>query len=529
MAMSGPSGKVPLRMRAPREASPQPCGPLPLRGTGNVELLSHGIKLPPTGEGSAACQNHVPHPPGSGSKSQPDSGSTAEIVPCVQNHSTEEIASGILASFDLSIQDLEELSCYPDDQLTPENMPRILRDIQTRKLARQLPHLPSQSTGKVTAHSDDAMMAEHEGGDSEGPLEGRVQSSDVPTEESVGGLQAQQVASVTAAPSRAPSNPLNTAEEPKWQRGIQAKAKRKRKSQLIPSATNEDDCVPPKFPFTCSLCQTVCIDIKDWTQHLNTPAHTVSCLQLHQQSLEHPMTSRPKSQSPTQLCSPEPSERFVPLGSAISPDEWNKAQKTLIWVVGHDIPFWAHNYCHDRNLGLVPRAIICWACKTGMLWEELLPLLFGMAAVEPAPDVLAIHLGELDLDRTPEAELVSYVVRDLMEIRKVFPHTVLCWIEMLPCRKWPDVPGPSAVNEARERNNRRIGEVFRWQHGELLLQGGISAEQPELFLEDGMHLSSLGMELYLGNLKQGFLSLLSRGVGSKPDSGLLCRPHLWWG
>lgn len=51
---------------------------------------------------------------------------------------TSESASSILASFGLSNEDLELLSHYPDDQLTPDNLPFILRDIRMRKVKRNV-------------------------------------------------------------------------------------------------------------------------------------------------------------------------------------------------------------------------------------------------------------------------------------------------------------------------------------------------------------------------------------------------------
>ncbi|XP_071235114.1 zinc finger protein 638-like isoform X2 [Salvelinus alpinus] len=51
---------------------------------------------------------------------------------------TSESASSILASFGLSNEDLELLSHYPDDQLTPDNLPFILRDIRIRKANRTM-------------------------------------------------------------------------------------------------------------------------------------------------------------------------------------------------------------------------------------------------------------------------------------------------------------------------------------------------------------------------------------------------------
>ncbi|NXS73461.1 ZN638 protein, partial [Pandion haliaetus] len=67
-----------------------------------------------------------------------------------QNRYTPESASSILASFGLSNEDLEELSRYPDDQLTPENMPLILREIRIRKMGQSLSGLHTQSRGEET-------------------------------------------------------------------------------------------------------------------------------------------------------------------------------------------------------------------------------------------------------------------------------------------------------------------------------------------------------------------------------------------
>lgn len=50
---------------------------------------------------------------------------------------TAESAGSILASFGLSNEDLEVLSHYPDDQLTPDTLPFILRDIQINKTGNQ--------------------------------------------------------------------------------------------------------------------------------------------------------------------------------------------------------------------------------------------------------------------------------------------------------------------------------------------------------------------------------------------------------
>uniref|UniRef100_UPI003AAE5D47 zinc finger protein 638-like n=1 Tax=Centroberyx gerrardi TaxID=166262 RepID=UPI003AAE5D47 len=55
----------------------------------------------------------------------------------IQGLYTPESAGSILASFGLSNEDLEVLSHYPDDQLTPDTLPFILRDIQINKSSNQ--------------------------------------------------------------------------------------------------------------------------------------------------------------------------------------------------------------------------------------------------------------------------------------------------------------------------------------------------------------------------------------------------------
>ncbi|XP_048797665.1 zinc finger protein 638 isoform X3 [Lagopus muta] len=75
-----------------------------------------------------------------------------------QNRYTPESASSILASFGLSNEDLEELSRYPDDQLTPENMPLILREIRMRKMGQPLPSLHSQSRGEAMSGTSGAAV-----------------------------------------------------------------------------------------------------------------------------------------------------------------------------------------------------------------------------------------------------------------------------------------------------------------------------------------------------------------------------------
>uniref|UniRef100_A0A8D0GGQ8 Uncharacterized protein n=1 Tax=Sphenodon punctatus TaxID=8508 RepID=A0A8D0GGQ8_SPHPU len=140
----------------------------------------------------------------------------------VQDYYTSENASSILASFGLSNEDLEELSCYPDDQLTPENMPQILREIQMRKMDRHLPSLPPQSRGKETLGGGGSSMVKskvidygHESkyGYTEDLFEMQTYSPEGPTENKTEEFEQQQDISMSAPSSNLSSNPLSAVVE----------------------------------------------------------------------------------------------------------------------------------------------------------------------------------------------------------------------------------------------------------------------------------------------------------------------------
>nr|XP_048272471.1 zinc finger protein 638 isoform X13 [Myodes glareolus] len=126
-----------------------------------------------------------------------------EQSPKVQSRYTKESASSILASFGLSNEDLEELSRYPDEQLTPENMPLILRDIRMRKMGRRLPNLPSHSRNKETlgkeAVSSNVIDYGHASkyGYTEDPLEVRIYDPEIPTDEVKNEFRSQENTSAT--------------------------------------------------------------------------------------------------------------------------------------------------------------------------------------------------------------------------------------------------------------------------------------------------------------------------------------------
>ncbi|KAF1380863.1 hypothetical protein PFLUV_G00168440 [Perca fluviatilis] len=187
---------------------------------------------------------------------------------------TFESASNILQHFGLEKEDLEHLISYPEDQITPANLPFILRQIRIEKTKRA-------STA--------------------------VQSKPCPNPQptrSVRGMDSHSLSSITNAMQRPlfiPGGPQPDAIPPALPLPIpglvnlthltpppsnsQPPAKRA-VSKGLPTAAMMHDyaaATPRIFPHTCTLCNKECTRMKDWISHQKTILHLESCKLLQKQ------------------------------------------------------------------------------------------------------------------------------------------------------------------------------------------------------------------------------------------------------
>lgn len=172
-------------------------------------------------EDHAPCWDN-PSPVGKNSQSQSPSGSAVDHDTSIQNRYLNPSHLNLLTSFGLSVEDLEELSQYPDNQLTPENIPLLLQNIRKSKLAPKGPALPAKCTEKETVPSADGRGPtvtkkvidyghKSKYGYNEAPKE--AMASFKAAEEGRKGFQTQQPTSVPATASSSISNPKNPAKE----------------------------------------------------------------------------------------------------------------------------------------------------------------------------------------------------------------------------------------------------------------------------------------------------------------------------
>ncbi|XP_032041947.1 zinc finger protein 638 isoform X2 [Aythya fuligula] len=184
------------------------------------------------GEARSSRWDNNPCSAGAAAQKPPPPARIPEQNANAQSRYTPESASSILASFGLSNEDLEELSRYPDDQLTPENMPLILREIRIRKMGHSLSGLHPPSRGEETlggtsgaavkgkvidyghaskyGYTEDPLEVRAYNSEvlNEDPLESRVYNPETPAPESREDFQREQNVPMGVPPPGVPCNPV---------------------------------------------------------------------------------------------------------------------------------------------------------------------------------------------------------------------------------------------------------------------------------------------------------------------------------
>lgn len=179
--------------------------------------------------------------------------------------------------------------------------------------------------------------------------------------------------------------------------------------------------------------------------------------------------------------------------------------------------FWAAHRAKrvqmGSQLGLSQWATVEWRGRRGLRWSGLLPLLFTGPFIT-APQVLVIHLGGNDLGMLKRKALVIQARLDLQKIREAWPDVRILWSAIVPRRVWRDVTDPGAMDRALKKVNREIRKSLREGVDGFIPHPCLKANLPNLYRQDGVHLSELGNDIFLQDLRQGLLEILDLPWGT---------------
>ncbi|KAJ1178852.1 hypothetical protein NDU88_004094 [Pleurodeles waltl] len=205
----------------------------------------------------------------------------------------------------------------------------------------------------------------------------------------------------------------------------------------------------------------------------------------------------------------------LPRGCVGGPDK-----VCVVWIVGHSFVRWAEKQaasCHfGRQLGLDGSRIrVSWVGKSGMRWGELLYVLAKRMERGVCPDLLVLHLGENDLVALSGIGLLKVMKMDLCRIKEKWAGTHIVWTGLVPRRVWRGAKSFKGIEKQRRKINREMKNFCISQGFSFLYHENIGVSDVDLFRQDGVHLSFLGNEHYLLELRLLIAELLGERLWDK--------------
>lgn len=156
------------------------------------------------------------------------------------------------------------------------------------------------------------------------------------------------------------------------------------------------------------------------------------------------------------------------------------------------------------------RVRLYWKGLLGITWNQLVPMLHNLMLSWPYPDLLIIHVGEINLNK-PE-ELLGSIKKELISIRKTFPQCLIVWSDILPRYHWKSGP--------RNPPDQTYHMINSTVHAMMAELGGTTVSHdnigPELFSKDGIQLSQHGILRFCTNI-QWFVDKWEKVVDPKSE------------
>ncbi|XP_016059285.1 PREDICTED: matrin-3 isoform X3 [Miniopterus natalensis] len=230
-------------------------------------------------------------------------GSRGPLPLSSQHRGDTDQASNILASFGLSARDLDELSRYPEDKITPENLPQILLQLKRRR-TEEGPTLSYGRDGRSATREppyrvprDDWEEKRHfrrDSFDDRGPSLNPVLDYDHGSRSQESGYydrmdyeddrlrDGERCRDDSFFGETSHNYHKFDSEYERMGRGpgpLQERSLFEKKRGAPPSSNIEDfhGLFPKGYPHLCSICDLPVHSNKEWSQHINGASHSRRC------------------------------------------------------------------------------------------------------------------------------------------------------------------------------------------------------------------------------------------------------------
>lgn len=177
-----------------------------------------------------------------------------------------------------------------------------------------------------------------------------------------------------------------------------------------------------------------------------------------------------------------------------------------VWLLGDSIVFWAGVRAvsrHYANLRLPGDLQLGWYGIRGMSWGDFLHSLQLRVLFEQPPKMIIINLGGNDLISSDNLEIMNWIVQGIHYLHSAFPDAFIVWSDILQRLTWGNNYQSTIQTEYKRRRINRFGrhQVRLLQKGDILVHD-IDFNTPGFFRNDGIHLSNVGLDMYLDAIRE---------------------------
>lgn len=157
-----------------------------------------------------------------------------------------------------------------------------------------------------------------------------------------------------------------------------------------------------------------------------------------------------------------------------------------------------------RQLGISRQeACIRWLGVPGMLWSRIVPEVHRFAWLHRPPDILVLHVGGNDLGLRSMLDITWDIKFDFLRLPMAFPGMVIVWSDIIARTAWRLARSVERVNKARKKINRDVSGFVVMNGGAGNQTFGAGVETWRYLRGDGVHLNSVGINMWSLGLQDG--------------------------
>ena len=137
-----------------------------------------------------------------------------------------------------------------------------------------------------------------------------------------------------------------------------------------------------------------------------------------------------------------------------------------------------------------------------------------MASTKPHPRFLIIHVGDNDIakDNNPLRRQQMFMKNVINQLRSEMPLICIVWSHILPRLFWRHAVSNVAADRSRCRVNSSVASFVLQSDGASIKCPDIRVAQSNLFLNYGVHLSSLGNHVFVSTLQAAIQHFSTCGI-----------------